>query len=31
MTAAVTLPALIRYAVGPYRLEDLQPGEWRKA
>ena len=32
MTAAVGHPCLrlIRYAVGPYRLEDLQPGEWRR-
>jgi 23S rRNA pseudouridine2457 synthase len=33
MTAAVGHPCLrlIRYAVGPYRLEGLQPGEWRNA
>ena len=33
MTAAVGHPCLrlIRYAVGPYRLGDLQPGEWRSA
>ena len=32
MTAAVGHPCLrlIRYAVGPYRLDDLQPGDWRK-
>ena len=32
MTAAVGLPTLrlVRVAVGPWRLEDLQPGEWRQ-
>ena len=32
MTAAVGLPTLrlIRAAVGPYRLDDLPPGTWRK-
>ncbi|MGO4261460.1 pseudouridine synthase [Lysobacter sp. TAB13] len=31
MTAAVGLPTLrlVRAAVGPYRLDDLQPGQWR--
>ncbi|ALN94280.1 MULTISPECIES: pseudouridine synthase [Lysobacter] len=31
MTAAVGLPTLrlVRAAVGPYRLGDLQPGQWR--
>lgn len=31
MTAAVGLPTLrlIRIAIGPYRLDGLQPGEWR--
>jgi 23S rRNA pseudouridine2457 synthase len=30
MTAAVGLPTLrlIRYSVGPWQLDDLQPGEW---
>ncbi|MDH3619856.1 MAG: pseudouridine synthase [Gammaproteobacteria bacterium] len=33
MTAAVGLPTLrlIRYAVGDWTVEGLQPGEWRKA
>jgi 23S rRNA pseudouridine2457 synthase len=33
MTAAVGLPTLrlVRIAVGPYRLADLAPGEWREA
>ena len=33
MTAAVGLPTLrlVRKAVGPYRLDGLQPGQWRKA
>ncbi len=33
MTAAVGFPTLrlIRVAVGPWRLEDLAPGEWREA
>ena len=33
MTAAVGLPTLrlVREAVGPYRLDGLQPGQWRKA
>lgn len=32
MTAAVGLPTLrlIRYAVGPWSLDGLEPGEWRK-
>jgi 23S rRNA pseudouridine2457 synthase len=32
MTAAVGLPTLrlVRVAVGPWRLEGLQPGEWRR-
>lgn len=32
MTAAVGLPTLrlVRVAVGPYRLDGLQPGEWRR-
>ena len=32
MTAAVGHPCLrlIRYSVGPYRLDQLQPGEWRR-
>ena len=32
MTAAVGLPTLrlIRVKVGPWRLDDLQPGEWRE-
>jgi 23S rRNA pseudouridine2457 synthase len=32
MTAAVGLPTLrlVRAAVGPYRLEALQPGQWRE-
>ena len=31
MTAAVGLPTLrlVRVAIGPYRLDDLQPGQWR--
>lgn len=31
MTAAVSLPTLrlIRYAIGPYTLQDLAPGTWR--
>jgi len=31
MTAAVGLPTLrlVRVAMGPYRLDDLQPGQWR--
>lgn len=31
MTAAVGLPTLrlVRASIGPYRLEDLQPGQWR--
>lgn len=31
MTAAVSFPTLrlIRYAVGPYSLSDIAPGEWR--
>lgn len=31
MTAAVGFPTLrlVRYAVGPWALDDLQPGEWR--
>jgi len=33
MTAAVGYPTLrlVRAAIGPYRLEGLQPGEWREA
>ena len=33
MTAAVGLPTLrlIRYSIGPYTLDDLQPGEWRES
>jgi len=33
MTAAVGLPTLrlIRYAIGPWHLESLAPGEWREA
>jgi 23S rRNA pseudouridine2457 synthase len=33
MTAAVGFPTLrlVRAAIGPYRLDDLQPGEWREA
>jgi 23S rRNA pseudouridine2457 synthase len=33
MTAAVSLPTLrlVRVKVGPYRLNDLLPGEWREA
>ena len=33
MTAAVGLPTLrlVRFRVGPWRLENLQPGEWREA
>lgn len=33
MTAAVSLPTLrlIRYAIGPYTLQDLAPGTWRYA
>ena len=32
MTAAVKLPTLrlVRAAMGPYRLDDLQPGQWRQ-
>ena len=32
MTAAVNLPTLrlVRVAMGPYRLDDLQPGQWRE-
>lgn len=32
MTAAVGLPTLrlVRVAIGPWQLEDLQPGEWRE-
>ena len=32
MTAAVGLPTLrlVRAAMGPYALEDLQPGQWRE-
>jgi len=32
MTAAVGYPTLrlIRYAIGPWELNDLQPGQWRK-
>ncbi|MEX0181724.1 MULTISPECIES: pseudouridine synthase [Stenotrophomonas] len=32
MTAAVNLPTLrlVRAAMGPYRLDDLQPGQWRQ-
>jgi len=32
MTAAVNLPTLrlVRMAMGPYRLDDLQPGQWRQ-
>ncbi|MCL7461191.1 pseudouridine synthase [Pseudomonas sp. NW5] len=32
MTAAVGLPTLrlVRVAIGPWRLDDLQPGEWRE-
>ncbi|HBZ47386.1 MAG TPA: pseudouridine synthase [Stenotrophomonas sp.] len=32
MTAAVGLPTLrlVRVAMGPHRLEDLQPGQWRQ-
>ncbi len=32
MTAAVNLPTLrlVRVSMGPYRLEDLQPGQWRQ-
>ena len=32
MTAAVGLPTLrlIRQAVGPWRLDDLLPGQWRE-
>ena len=32
MTAAVGLPTLrlVRVAIGEWRLEDLQPGEWRR-
>ncbi len=32
MTAAVGLPTLrlVRVAIGPYRLDGLQPGEWRE-
>ena len=33
MTAAVGLPTLrlVRYQVGPWNLDGLQPGEWREA
>ena len=33
MTACVALPTLrlVRFQVGPWCLEDLQPGEWREA
>ena len=33
MTAAIGLPTLrlVRVQVGPWNLEDLQPGEWREA
>lgn len=33
MTAAVGLPTLrlVRVAIGPYRLDDLAPGQWRVA
>jgi len=33
MTAAVGLPTLrlVRYAIGPWQLESLAPGEWREA
>ena len=33
MTAAVGLPTLrlVRVAMGPFRLDDLQPGQWRQA
>jgi 23S rRNA pseudouridine2457 synthase len=32
MTAAVGLPTLrlIRYAIGPWSIDDLRPGEWRR-
>ncbi len=32
MTAAVGLPTLrlVRVAIGPYRLDDLEPGQWRR-
>jgi 23S rRNA pseudouridine2457 synthase len=32
MTAAVGLPTLrlVRVAMGPYRLDDLRPGQWRQ-
>lgn len=32
MTAAVNLPTLrlVRLSMGPYRLDDLQPGQWRQ-
>ena len=32
MTAAVGLPTLrlVRLAIGPYRLDGLAPGEWRR-
>jgi 23S rRNA pseudouridine2457 synthase len=32
MTAAVGLPTLrlVRFAVGPWSLGDLRPGEWRE-
>nr|WP_170965244.1 pseudouridine synthase [Pseudomonas oleovorans] len=32
MTAAVGLPTLrlVRVAIGPWRLDDLQPGQWRE-
>jgi 23S rRNA pseudouridine2457 synthase len=33
MTAATGFPTLrlVRYAIGPYTLEGLAPGEWREA
>ncbi len=33
MTAAVGFPTLrlVRYAIGPWRLDDLAPGKWREA
>ena len=33
MTAAVGLPTLrlVRVAIGPWKLDDLQPGQWREA
>ena len=32
MTAAVGLPTLrlVRVAIGPYRLDGLKPGQWRR-